>query len=162
MTLTTYGPDPTQQAGFVKIAIGESFASLKAPKLTELIVDATCAITAFGTNTDVSYKERQDLCMKDAKEWLDKRVRKLDPMTIRAAKTQQDAVIALLAEDAQVRFFVRPYDSSDTPLAVGDKGWSFTARVAKLDPTPLAVGNDYEWTVEFYDVNRSLEAALVA
>ena len=72
------------------------------------------------------------------------------------------AVLALLAEDAEVGFFVRPYEDSDTALAVGDKGWAFTARVAKVDPNPIAVGSDYEWTVEFYDVQRSLLAVLAA
>lgn len=160
--ITLYGPDPTQIAGNVKIALGEKFADILAPKMAELQIDATCAITSFGTTTDPSYKERQDLCMKDAREWLEKRIRKLEPMTIRASKTAEAAVLALLAEDAEVGFFVRPYEDSDTDLTVGDKGWAFTARVAKVDPNPIVVGSDYEWAVEFYDVQRSLLAVLAA
>lgn len=162
MPLTTYSPSPTRQAGNVKITFGPKITNMAAPSLAALTVDGTCAVTQFGTTTDVTMQERQDLCDADAYEWMDRRVRKLDQLVFRADATAQTAILALLAEDAEVGIVVRPYKSSDTALAATDKVWAFNARVAKLDPNPIAVGNDFEWLVDFYDVRRELNAALVA
>ena len=67
-----------------------------------------------------------------------------------------------MAEDAEVGIFVRPFTASATAAASADKGWSFNARVAKIDPQGIAVGNDFQWLVEVYGVTRSLAATLAA
>ena len=162
MPFTDYKPAPIKQAGNIVIGLGAVHSDLSAPSLAALTINGTCAISQFGTTTDISMQERQDLCDKDAYEWLEKRVRKLDQMVFRASADEQTAILALLAEDAEVGIIVRPYIDSDTPLAAADKVWSFNARVAKLDPNPVAVGNDFEWLVGFYGVTRDLAAVLAA
>ena len=162
MPFTDYKPAPIKQAGNIIIGFGPKFTDLLSPSLASLTVNGTCAITQFGTTTDVSMQERQDLCDVDAYEWLDKRVRKLDQLTFRADPEQQAAILALLSEDAEVGIVVRPYLPSSDPLAAADKVWSFNAQVAKLDPNPIAVGNDYEWMVDFYKVSRNLSAVIAA
>ncbi|QLQ16142.1 MAG: hypothetical protein HZY73_11315 [Micropruina sp.] len=79
MSMTVYDPDETPAAGNVLIAFGAGFASIAAPKLSELTINATCSIEQFDTSTDVSYKSKQTLCMLDAEEQVDKRTRKIAP-----------------------------------------------------------------------------------
>lgn len=162
MALTTYAPAITQQAGFIKLLLGPKITSLAAPSLAAFTIDATCAFSQFDLTTDVSMTERQDFCHKDAYEQLDRRVRKLGQLVFRGHGTDQTAILALLAEDAEIGFFVRPYVDSDTAVVVADKGWAVNARVAKIDPNPLAIGNDYEWIAEFYAVTRNLNAVMAA
>lgn len=162
MALTPYSPTPTKQAGNIKILFGPKITSLAAPSLATFTVDATCAISQFGTSTDVTMEERQDLCSSEAYEWLEKRTRKLDQLVFRAKASDEATLLALLAEDAEVGIFVRPQVASATAAATADKGWTFNAKVAKIDPNPIAVGNDFEWMVEFYGVTRSLAAVMVA
>ena len=162
MPLTVYTATPVKQAGRVKIALAPKFSNLAAPSLAALTIDATCSISQFGSTTDVQMTERQDLCDLDAYEWVDKRIRSLDQMTFRADPVNQTAILALLAEDAEVGILVRPYTLSTAALAATDKVWTFNARVGKLDPNPLAVGNEYEWIVDWYSVTRNLNAVLAA
>ena len=162
MPFTDYKPAPIKQAGNVLIGFGPKCTNRASPSLAVLTVNATCAISQFGTNTDVTMNERQDLCDVDAYEWLDKRVRKLDQLTFRASPTDQTAILALLSEDAEVGIVVRPYVKSTQALAAADKVWTFNAQVGKIDPNPIAVGNDYEWLVDFYKVTRNLNAIMVA
>ena len=162
MSITTYDPDEIQVAGNVLIALGAGFADIHAPKLSELSIIATCPIESFDTATDVAMKAKQCLGMANAQEIVDKRTRKLSPITIKSNTASEAAVLALLAEDAQVGFFVRPQVPSDQVLAVSDPGWAFNARVAKIDPLAVSVGNDFAWVVEFAEVTRDLTTVLAA
>ncbi len=161
MALTTYAPALTAQAGYFKLLLGPKITNLAAPSLAAFTLDLSCAVHQFGFDMDVSMKTRQDMCKKVGHEEVDQRVKKLTQMIVRANATQAE-LLAAFALDAEVGFFLRPYIDSDTAVAAADKGWTANARVSKLVPNGIQVGNDYEWIAEFYRVDWELNATLAA
>ena len=162
MPLTTVDKARVKQAGNAVIAFGPKFTTLTAPSLATLTQDLTCVVLSFAADTDVSYTETQDLCDADARTELDRRVRTLGPIRIRVNSTNITALKALLAEDAEVGVVVRRFTSATTALAAADKVDAYNAKVAKFEHNEIAVGNEFEATVEFYGVYRERDVALVA
>lgn len=151
---------PTKQAGKILVLLGPKITDLATPSLAAFTLDATCIIRGLGLTTDVSMKETQALCQAEATEEIDRRLRRMDALTMWASQADETQIKALLAEDAEVGIFLRPYLPSSTAGAVADKGWAVNARVASFDPNPIAVGNDFEWTTSWYGVQRNLNATL--
>ena len=162
MPLTTVDKARVKQAGNTVIAFGPKFTTLSTPSLAALTQDLTCVVLSFAADTDVSYTETQDLCDADARTELDRRVRTLGPIRIRVNSTNITALKALLAEDAEVGVVVRRFTSATTALAAADKVDAYNAKVAKFEHNEIAVGNEFEATVEFYGVYRERDVALVA
>lgn len=162
MALTTVDKARVKQAGNTVIAFGPKFTTIGAPSLAALTLDATCVVLSFAADTDVSYTEGQDLCDKDARTNLDRRVRTLGPIRIRVNATSLTTLKALLAEDAEVGLVVRRFTATTTALAAADKVDAYNAKVAKFEHNEVVVGNEFEAVVEFYGVSRATDVALVA
>lgn len=162
MVLTTVDKARVKQAGNALIAFGAKHTTLTAPSLASVTLDATCVILSFAADTDVSYKEDQYLCDKDATTALENRVRKLGPVRVRVNAESLPTLTALLAEDAEVGVMVRRFVASKTPLAVSDDVDVYNAKVAKFEHNEIAVGGEFEATVEFYGVARETGVKVVA
>ena len=162
MALTVYKPAGTKQAGNVLVALGPKHTNLKSPSLAAMLLNVTCALGEFATTTDLTMTEVQRLCDPEAKEKVEKRLRKLNQTSLLADKDDEAALLGLLVEDGEVGITVRPYLPSTTDLQVADKVWTFNAKVGSLDPNPIAVGNEFEWLVNWQDVERELAAVVVA
>ena len=162
MAFTTVDKARVKQAGNTVIAFGPKIANLAAPSLAPLTLDATCVVLSFAADTDVSYTEGQDLCDKDASTQLDRRVRTLGPIRIRVNGTSITTLKALLAEDAEIGVVVRRFTATTTALAAADKVDAYNAKVAKFEHSEIAVGGEFEATVEFYGVTRATDVAMVA
>ena len=162
MALTTVDKARVKVAGHTIIAFGPKHTSLSAPSLAALTLDLTCVVLSFAADTDVAYTEGQDLCDTDASTQLERRVRTLGPVRIRVNATNLTSLKALLAEDAEVGVVVRRFTATTTALAVADKVDAFNAKVAKFEHSEIAVGGEFEATVEFYGVTRATDVAMVA
>ena len=168
MSITTFSPAIKPVAGYIDVAIGAGFLSVATPKLSELSHLVTCAIIGVTSKTNVAMKSHQDLCSKDATESLDTRTRTLETLVFKGdGAAGEAAFLALVAEDATVGMFVRPFISSiaegGAVLTVGDKGDAFEFKVAALDRGPATVGADWTYEVSAYEVQRSaLNVALIA
>ena len=162
MPLVTIDKAKVKQAGNTVIAFGPKFTTLTAPSLAVLTTDVTCVVLSFTADTDVSYAETQDLCDTDARTALDRRVRTLGPVRFRVSEAGWTTLKALLAEDAEVGAVVRRFKATTTALAAADVVDAYNAKVAKIVHNEIAVGNEFEVTVEFYDVRAARDVALVA
>lgn len=161
MALTTVDKARVKHAGNTIIAFGPKFTTLTAPSLAALTTDVTCVVLSLNDGTNASTIETQDLCDKDAKTTLDKRVRNLS-MRLRVSKAGWATLKPLLAEDAEVGVAVRRFDPTTTPLAVSDKVDAYNAKVLTCEFNEIAVGGEYEVAVEFSDVSRERDVALLA
>ena len=162
MPLTTVDKARVKQAGHTVIAFGPKFTTLTAPSLATLTTDVTCVVLSLGADTDVSFETRQDLCDTDARTELEQRVRTFGPVRLRVNETNLTTLKALLAEDAEVGAVVRRFTPTGTALAAADKVDAYNAKVAKIVHNEIAVGNEFEVAVEFYDVRAERDVALVA
>lgn len=161
MPLVTVDKARVKQAGNTVVAFGPKFTTLTAPSLAALTTDVTCVVLSLADGTNASTTETQDLCDKDAKTNLDKRVRNLS-MRLRVSKTGWGTLKTMLAEDAEVGVAVRRFDPTTTALAAADKVDAYNAKVLTAEHNEIAVGNEYEITVEFYGVARERDVALLA
>ena len=164
MSITTFAPALKDVAGYVKVGIGAGFASLTAPKLSEITIDLTAAIVdGVSGTTDVKMKELQLYNSNSATETLDKRTRKLDPITVYGDGSANEATfLTLVAEGTPVGVFIRPYTESATPLAAAQKGDAYNAKIACVDRGSANIGDKWSYVVTFYEVARSaLNVALV-
>ena len=157
MSITTFAPALKDVAGYVKVGIGAGFASLAAPKLSEISVDLTAAIVdGVSGTTDVKMKELQLYNSNSATETLDKRTRKLDPITVYGdGSASETTFLALVDEGDSVGVFIRPYTASGTALAATDKGDAYNAKVASVDRGSANIGDKWSYTITFYEVSRS-------
>lgn len=162
MPLVTVDKARVKQAGNTIIAFGPKFTTLTAPSLAALTHDLTCVVLSFAADTDVSFTESQDLCDKDGKTELDRRIRQLGPIRVRVNGTNLTALKALLAEDAEIGAVVRRFTPTTTALTTTDKVDVYNAKVAKFEHNEIAVGNEFEANVEFYGVSVERDVALVA
>ena len=165
MSITTFAPTQVGVAGRVKVGIGAGFASLTAPKLSEITIDITGAIVdGFSGTTDVKMKETQYYNQSVGQETVDTRTRKLGKLTLYVdGVASQTALDALLAEDHSVGLFLRPLTVSTSALAVGDKGDAWNAKVARCDRGSANIGDKWTIEVEFAEAARSaLMVALVS
>lgn len=162
MALITVDKARVKQAGHAVIAGGPKHTNLAVPSLAALTLDATCVVLSFAADTDVSYTEAQDLCDVDASTGLDKRVRGLGPIRVRVNAASLITLKALFAEDAEVGLVVRRFTPTATPLAVADLVDAYNAKVAKFEHSEIAVGGEFEATIEFYSVTRATDVALKA
>ena len=161
MPLTVVTDVSVKQAGNIKIVLGPKITNLAAPSLAAFTLDATCPARELNFDTTASYTEDQSLCEVDAKSTLDKRTHTLT-ITFRVNKANFTTLQTLLALDAEIGVFARWFDPSLTALAVGDKGYAWNGKVGKFLLNPVAIGNEYEATLEMYGVEFSDKAALVA
>lgn len=161
MPLTTVTDTPVKQAGNIKIAFGPRIPSLDAPSLAALTLDATCAVREVNFDMDASTTEDQSLCDVDAKTALDKRTHSLS-VRFRVSKETFGLIKPQFALDAEVGMFARWFTPSLEPLAAGDEGYSWNGKVLKFLLNPVAIGNEYEAYAEFYAVEFSDSAVLVA
>lgn len=161
MALTTVDKARVKQAGNTVVAFGPKFTTLTAPSLAALTTDVTCVVLSLADGTNASTTETQDLCDKDARTTLDKRVRSLS-MRLRVSKTGWTTLKPLLAEDAELGVVVRRFDPTTTALTAGDKVDAYNAKVLTCEFNEIAVGNEYEVAVEFSDVFRERDVALLA
>ena len=161
MPLTVVTDTPVKQAGNIKIVLGPKITSLAAPSLAAFTLDATCPARELNFDTTASYTEDQSLCEVDAKTTLDKRTHSLT-LRFRVNKANFETLRTLLAWDAEIGVFARFFDPSLTALAATNKGYAWNAKVGKYLLNPIAIGNEYEATVEFYEVKFEQNAALVA
>ena len=161
MPLITVDKARVKQAGNTIIAFGPKFTTLAAPSLAALTTDVTCVVLSLNDGTNASTIETQDLSDKDAKTTLDKRVRNLS-MRLRVSKAGWATLKPLLAEDAEVGVAVRRFDPTMTALAVSDKVDAYNAKVLTCEFNEITVGGEYEVAVEFMDVSRERDVALLA
>ena len=161
MPLTVVTDVAVKQAGNIKIVLGPKITSLAAPSLAAFTLDATCPARELNFDTAASYTEDQSLCEVDAKTTLDKRTHSLT-LRFRVNKANFETLRTLLAWDAEIGVFARFFDPSLTALAAADKGYAWNAKVGKYLLNPIAIGNEYEATVEFYEVKFEPNAALAA
>lgn len=160
MSMTTYEPTNMQIAGYVDVAIGAGFANVNAPKLSELSMLVTCAIQGVAGTTNLQTTSKQDLCNKDAYDVLQARTRTLEQLVFKGdGAANEAAFLALVAEEALVSLFVRPYKRSvkegGTALASADKGDAYNFKVGSLDRGPVAVGGEWTYVVTPTEVKRS-------
>ena len=161
MPLTVVTDVSVKQAGNIKIVLGPKITSLAAPSLAAFTLDATCPAREVNFDTAASYTEDQSLCEVDAKTTLDKRTHSLT-LRFRVNKANYETLRTLLAWDAEIGVFARFFTPSLTALAAADKGYAWNAKVGKYLLNPIAIGNEYEATVEFYEVKFEPNAALAA
>ena len=161
MPLTVVTDVSVKQAGNIKIAFGPKIASLIGPSLAAFTLDATCPTRTLDYDTTASYTDDQSLCEVDAKTTLDKRTHTFKA-TFRVNKANFETLRTQFALDSEQGVFARWFDPSLTPLAVGDKGYAWNGKVGKFLLNPVAIGNEYEAVVEFYEVKFAQNAALVA
>ena len=161
MPLTVVTDVAVKQAGNIKIVLGPKIASLIAPSLAAFTLDATCPARELNFDTTASYTEDQSLCEVDAKTALDKRTHSLT-LRFRVNKANFETLRTLLAWDAEIGTFARFFDPSLTALAAADKGYAWNGKVGKYLLNPVAIGNEYEATVEFYEVKFEPNAVLAA
>lgn len=162
MPLTVVTDVAVKQAGNVKILFGPKITNLASPSLAAFTVDGTCPIREFNHDVEVSFTEDQSLCQLDATTQLDKRTQKLGPIRFRVNAANRDALKALHAPTADIGVFLRPFTPSATAAAVADKGLAWNAKVAKFVLNPIAIGNEYEVTAEYYAVTHDDNATLAA
>ena len=160
MSMTTYEPTTMQVAGYVDVAIGAGFANVSAPKLSELSMLVTCAIQGVTSTTNLQTTSQQGLCNKDAYDVLQSRTRTLEQLIFKGDGAASEATfLALVAEEALVGMFVRPYKQSvkegGTALAASDKGDAYNFKVGSLDRGPVAVGGEWTYVVTPTEVKRS-------
>lgn len=160
MSMTAYEPTNMQVAGYVDVAIGAGFANVNAPKLSELTMLVTCAIQGVTSTTNLQTTSKQDLCNKDAYDILQSRTRTLEQLVFKGdGAASETAFLALVAEEALVSMFVRPYKRSvkegGTALAATDKGDAYNFKVGSLDRGAVAVGGEWTYVVTPTEVNRS-------
>lgn len=160
MSMTAYEPTNMQVAGYVDVAIGAGFANVSAPKLSELSMLVTCAIQGVNSTTNLQTTSRQELCNKDAYNVTDSRTRELEQLVFRGDGAASEATfLALVAEEALVSMFVRPYKRSvkegGTALAAADKGDAYNFKVGSLDRGPVTVGGEWTYVVTPTEVKRS-------
>lgn len=164
MSLTAIAPARLDVAGRIQIGVGAGFASLAAPKLSEISKVITCAISGdFSGKTSVKTEEEQRLCDLEAYESVKSLTRSLEPLTL---YTDSDAtmttILAAFTEAAQVGIFLRAHTLSSVALAIGDKGDAYNAKVASVDRAPAGVGQKWAVEITFAEVKRSaLGVALV-
>ena len=161
MPLTVVTDTPVKQAGNIKIVLGPKITSLAAPSLAAFTLDGTCPAREVNFDTAASYTEDQSLCEVDAKTTLDKRTHSLT-LRFRVNKANYETLRTLLAWDAEIGVFARFFDPSLTALAAADKGHAWNGKVGKYLLNPIAIGNEYEATVEFYAVAFEQNAVLAA
>ena len=161
MALTTVTDVSVKQAGNIKIVLGPKIVALGAPSLATFTVDGTCPTRALDFDTAAAYTEDQSLCEVDAKTTLDKRTHSLT-LRFRVNKANFETLRTLLAWDAEIGVFARFFDPSLTALAAANKGYAWNGKVGKYLLNPIAIGNEYEAVVEFYEVKFEQNAALVA
>ena len=161
MPLTVVTDVSVKQAGNIKIAFGPKIASLIGPSLAAFTLDATCPTRTLDYDTTASYTEDQSMCEVDAKTTLDKRTHTFKA-TFRVNKANFETLRTQFALDSEQGAFARWFDPSLTPLAVGDKGYAWNGKVGKFLLNPVAIGNEYEATLEMYGVEFSDKAVLVA
>lgn len=168
MSMTAYEPTNKQVAGYVDVAIGAGFANVNAPKLSELTMLVTCAIQGVTSATNLQTTSQQGLCNKDASDVLQARTRTLEQLVFKGDGAASEAsFLALVAEEALVSMFVRPYKRSvkegGAALTAGDKGDAYNFKVGSLDRGPVAVGGEWTYVVTPTEVKRSsLNVALIA
>ena len=160
MSMTTYEPTNMQVAGYVDVAIGAGFANVNAPKRSELSMLVTCAIQGVTSTTNLQTTSKQELCNKDAYDVLQARTRTLEQLVFKGDGAASEATfLALVAEEALVSMFVRPYKRSvkegGTALAAADKGDAYNFKVGSLDRGPVAVGGEWTYVVTPTEVKRS-------
>ena len=160
MSMTTYEPTNMQVAGYVDVAIGAGFANVNTPKLSELTMLVTCAIQGVTSTTNLQTTSQQGLCNKDAFDVLQSRTRTLEQLVFKGDGAASEATfLALVAEEALVSMFVRPYKRSvkegGTALAAADKGDAYNFKVGSLDRGPVAVGGEWTYVVTPTEVKRS-------
>lgn len=160
MSMTTYEPTNMQVAGYVDVAIGAGFANVNTPKLSELTMLVTCAIQGVTSTTNLQTTSKQDLCNKDAYDVLQARTRTVEQLVFKGdGAANEAAFLALVAEEALVSMFVRPYKRSvkegGTALAAADKGDAYNFKVGSLDRGPVAVGGEWTYVVTPTEVKRS-------
>ena len=161
MPLTVVTDVAVKQAGNIKIAFGPKIASLIGPSLAAFTLDATCPARELNFDTTASYTEDQSMCETDAKTALDKRTHSFS-MRFRVNKANFETLRTLLAWDAEIGVFARFFDPSLTALAAANKGYAWNGKVGKYLLNPIAIGNEYEATVEFYEVAFEPNAVLAA
>ena len=161
MPLTVVTDVAVKQAGNIKIAFGPKIASLIGPSLAAFTLDATCPTRTLDYDTTASYTDDQSLCEVDAKTTLDKRTHTFKA-TFRVNKANFETLRTQFALDSEQGAFARWFDPSPTPLTVGDKGYAWNGKVGKFLLNPVAIGNEYEATLEMYGVEFSDKAVLVA
>ena len=161
MPLTVVTDVAVKQAGNIKIAFGPKIASLIGPSLAAFTLDATCPTRTLDYDTTASYTDDQSLCEVDAKTALDKRTHSLT-LRFRVNKANCETLRTLLAWDAEIGVFARFFDPSLTALAAANKGYAWNGKVGKYLLNPIAIGNEYEATVEFYEVKFEQNAVLAA
>ena len=165
MSITSFAPSMVGVGGHVYVGIGAGFASLTAPKLSEISINITAAINGGLTGpTDVKMKEIQYYNQTTGQEMVDTRTRKLSKLTLFVdGAANQTALDALLAEDHSIGIFIRPFTASATALAVGDKGDPYNATIASLVRGGADISDKWTIEVEFAEVTRgALMTALVA
>ena len=161
MPLTVVTDVSVKQAGNIKIVLGPKITTLAAPSLATFTLDGSCPARELNFDTTVSYTEDQSLCEVDARTALDKRTHSLT-LRFRVNKSNFETLRTLLAWDAEIGVFARFFDPSTTALAAADKGYAWNGKVGKYLLNPVAIGNEYEAVVEFYDVKFEQNAALAA
>ena len=161
MPLTVVTDVSVKQAGNIKIILGPKITNLAAPSLAAFTLDATCPARELNFDTTASYTEDQSLCETDARTALDKRTHSFS-MRFRVNKANFETLRTQFALDSEQGVFARWFDPSLTPLAVGDKGYAWNGKVGKFLLNPVAIGNEYEATLEMYGVEFSDKAVLVA
>ena len=161
MPLTVVTDVPVKQAGNIKLTLGPKITSLAAPSLAAFTVDGTCPLRTLNFDTTASLTEDQSMCEVDSKSKLDSRSHTFTA-TFRVNKTNYETLRTLLAWDAEIGVFGRWFDPSLTALAVGDKGYAWNGKVTKFLINPVAIGNEYEATLELYFVAFEPNAVLAA
>lgn len=160
---TVFAPTRVDVSGHDQWAVGNGFADVNAPKLTEVPTIFTCAMDdPLESKTDVKTKTQQRLCDIIASERIDTRTVTLNDMTIYTdGGDEEEAILAQFAVDKHISLFDRRYELSEKPLAVGDKGIAYSAVVSAIDPAGKA-GEKFAYRVQFTEVQRSnsLQVAL--
>ena len=83
-------------------------------------------------------------------------------MRLRVSKAGWATLKTILAEDAEVGVAVRRFDPTTTALAASDKVDAYNAKVLTCEFNEITVGGEYEVAVEFSDVSRERDVALLA
>ncbi len=164
MSMTTFEPTRTDIAGRIFVALGAGFASVTAPKLSELSLNVTCAMAdGLNAGADVSTKDDQRFCDLKATTSLDKVTDTLSDFTVYGDGTANEATfLSLCADGATACAFLRPYTTSTDALAVGQKGDPVNFKVGALVRGPVQIGERWSYIVKPVEVKRGpLNTALV-